>query len=89
MRFENLINSVDSHTEGMATRVITGGIPNIPGKTMVEKRNFVKTVKQRKRQIRKEERQFNVREGNKKKVEATITSGEVNNGRIRRHGFHV
>ena len=42
MRFENLINSVDSHTEGMATRVITGGIPNIPGKTMVEKRNFVK-----------------------------------------------
>ena len=42
MRFERLITTVDSHTEGMATRVITGGIPNLPGKTMAEKRDFVK-----------------------------------------------
>lgn len=42
MRFERLVTTVDSHTEGMATRVITGGIPNIPGKTMAEKRDYVK-----------------------------------------------
>lgn len=42
MRFEKMITAVDSHTEGMATRVITGGMPHIPGKTMAEKRGFVK-----------------------------------------------
>ena len=41
MRFERLITAVDSHTEGMATRVITGGFPIIPGKTMADKRDFV------------------------------------------------
>ena len=42
MRFKKLIATVDSHTEGMSTRVVTGGIPDIPGKTMAEKRDFVK-----------------------------------------------
>ncbi|GAF84902.1 unnamed protein product, partial [marine sediment metagenome] len=41
MRFKRLITTVDSHTEGEPTRLVTGGIPNIPGKTMAEKRDFV------------------------------------------------
>lgn len=42
MKFEKLITTVDSHTEGQSTRMITGGFPHIPGKTMAEKRDFVK-----------------------------------------------
>lgn len=37
MRFKRLITAVDSHTEGEPARVVTGGVPPIPGKTMVEK----------------------------------------------------
>nr|MBC7243848.1 proline racemase family protein [Chloroflexota bacterium] len=37
MRFNRLITAVDSHTEGEPARVVIGGIPPIPGKTMVEK----------------------------------------------------
>lgn len=32
------IHAVDSHTMGEPTRIIIGGIPNIPGKTMAEKK---------------------------------------------------
>lgn len=42
MKFKRMITTVDSHTCGMPVRMVEGGIPNIPGKTMVEKRNFVK-----------------------------------------------
>jgi len=38
MRTSHIYHAVDSHTEGMPTRVITGGVPPIPGETMAEKR---------------------------------------------------
>lgn len=37
MQFDRLITAVDAHTAGMYARVVTGGVPVIPGKTMVEK----------------------------------------------------
>ena len=41
MRFEKMITAVDSHTEGMPTRVVTGGFNSIHGKTMFEKKQYV------------------------------------------------
>ncbi|MBV1777979.1 proline racemase family protein [Paeniglutamicibacter sp. ABSL32-1] len=38
MRTNRIFHAVDSHTEGMPTRVITGGIGTIPGDTMAERR---------------------------------------------------
>ncbi|MEU3610199.1 proline racemase family protein [Streptomyces sp. NPDC035033] len=38
MRTRHVYHAVDSHTEGMPTRVITGGAGVIPGATMAEKR---------------------------------------------------
>ncbi|ONI63866.1 proline racemase [Leifsonia sp. ALI-44-B] len=38
MRSSRVIQAVDSHTEGMPTRVVTGGVGVIPGATMNEKR---------------------------------------------------
>lgn len=38
MRTSHIYHAVDSHTEGMPTRVITGGVAPIPGKTMAERR---------------------------------------------------
>jgi proline racemase len=32
------LTAVDSHTEGMPTRVVTGGVPAIPGATMLERK---------------------------------------------------
>ena len=40
MRSRRVIHAVDSHTEGMPTRVITGGVGVIPGATMAEKRQW-------------------------------------------------
>ncbi|MEY9907482.1 proline racemase [Catenulispora sp. MAP12-49] len=40
MRTKNVYHAVDSHTEGMPTRVITGGIGVIPGETMMAKRLY-------------------------------------------------
>lgn len=40
MRSKRMFTSVDSHTEGMPTRVITGGVGVIPGATMNEKRLY-------------------------------------------------
>ncbi len=37
MRFKRLVTAVDAHTEGMYARVVTGGVPAIPGNTMAEK----------------------------------------------------
>ena len=42
MKFERLMTTIDAHAEGMPIRLVTGGIPNIPGQTMAEKRDFVK-----------------------------------------------
>ncbi|WP_432561398.1 proline racemase family protein [Kineococcus sp. SYSU DK003] len=38
MRTTRLFSAVDSHTEGMPTRVVTGGVGVIPGATMNERR---------------------------------------------------
>jgi proline racemase len=40
--FEKTIFAIDAHTAGMPIRVIVGGIPNIPGKTMLEKMDYFK-----------------------------------------------
>src|ERR1700691_6813259 len=37
MRFSSLINAVDAHACGEPGRVITGGVLDVPGKTMFEK----------------------------------------------------
>lgn len=41
MRFKKSIFAVDSHTMGEPTRVVVGGVPNIPGKTMPEKKAYL------------------------------------------------
>jgi proline racemase len=38
MRSGRYFSAVDSHTEGMPTRVITGGVPVLPGATMLERK---------------------------------------------------
>lgn len=40
MRTSRVLHAVDSHTEGMPTRVITGGVGVIPGTTMAERRRW-------------------------------------------------
>lgn len=40
MRARRLLHAVDSHTEGMPTRVITGGVAPLPGATMMERRRW-------------------------------------------------
>ncbi|MHB9856967.1 proline racemase family protein [Streptomyces sp. YIM S03343] len=40
MRSARLYSAVDSHTEGMPTRVVTGGLGVVPGATMNEKRLY-------------------------------------------------
>ncbi len=40
MRASRVITAVDSHTEGMSTRVVTGGVGVIPGDTMNDKRLY-------------------------------------------------
>ncbi|MER7110879.1 proline racemase family protein [Streptomyces sp. NPDC000229] len=40
MRTRHVHHAVDSHTEGMPTRVITGGIGTVPGATMAERRRY-------------------------------------------------
>ena len=39
---ERIIYVVDTHTQGNPTRVVIGGFPYIPGKTMIEKMNYVR-----------------------------------------------
>lgn len=43
MRFKRVISAVDSHTEGEPARVVTGGVPPIPGQTFQEKWQWAKT----------------------------------------------
>jgi len=40
MRSDRVFHAVDSHTEGMPTRVITGGAGVIPGATMFDRRRY-------------------------------------------------
>ncbi|MGK5671240.1 proline racemase family protein [Micromonospora sp. URMC 106] len=43
MRSNRVIHVVDSHTEGMPTRVVTGGVPVLPGATMAQRREHLMT----------------------------------------------
>ena len=36
----SILHTVESHTEGMPTRVVTGGVGTIPGATMAERRAY-------------------------------------------------
>lgn len=40
MRISRMVQAVDSHTEGMPTRVITGGVGVFPGETMAQRRQW-------------------------------------------------
>lgn len=40
MQTSRVFHAVDSHTEGMPTRVITGGVSAFPGETMAERREW-------------------------------------------------
>jgi proline racemase len=40
MRSRHVFHAVDSHTEGMPTRVVTGGVGVIPGETMAARREY-------------------------------------------------
>jgi len=41
MKFSRYIHAIDSHTMGEPTRVVVGGVPNIPGKTLPEKKAYL------------------------------------------------
>lgn len=43
IRFSNSIFVVDSHTGGNPTRVVVGGLPKIPGDSMAQKRDYLKS----------------------------------------------
>src|SRR5579885_423999 len=43
MRFSNMITAVDAHACGEPGRVITGGVLDVPGKTMFEKMKYLET----------------------------------------------
>lgn len=43
MKFIKSIHAVDSHTMGEPTRIVVGGVPNIPGKTMAEKKEYLQS----------------------------------------------
>jgi len=41
MRSRLVVTAVDSHTEGMPTRVVTSGVGELPGRTMAERRLYM------------------------------------------------
>ena len=43
IRFSNSIFVIDSHTGGNPTRVVVGGLPKIPGDSIVQKRDYVRS----------------------------------------------
>ena len=42
MRFDHWISTVDTHTEGQATRIITGGLRPLPGESVAARMQFFK-----------------------------------------------
>ena len=43
MNIKKTVTTVDAHTAGEATRIVTGGVPHVPGTTMVEKKVWIQT----------------------------------------------
>jgi len=54
MQFTNMITAIDAHACGEPGRVIVGGVVNVPGKTMFEKKQWLETHRDdlRKRMLR-------------------------------------
>lgn len=48
MKFSRTIQAIDSHTAGEATRIVVGGIPNIKGNTMPEKKQYLESFRSHK-----------------------------------------
>lgn len=44
MRWKKTITMVEAHAEGEVGRVVTGGVIDVPGKTMLEKMNYINQV---------------------------------------------
>lgn len=42
VEFSHVVQAIDSHTAGEPTRIITGGLPDIPGLTMLERREWLR-----------------------------------------------
>eukprot|EP00054_Salpingoeca_dolichothecata_P018621 m.114619 g.114619 ORF g.114619 m.114619 type:complete len:57 (-) comp22942_c0_seq1:31-201(-) len=45
MRFSKMLSVVDAHAAGEPARVVTGGISNVPGKTMFDKAVYLEKHK--------------------------------------------
>ncbi|MEG0254043.1 proline racemase family protein [Vagococcus sp.] len=45
MKFSKMMSAIDTHTAGEAARLVIGGIPKFPGKTMAEKKEYLETQK--------------------------------------------
>jgi proline racemase len=43
MHTHRVFHAVDTHTEGMPTRVVTGGVGTLPGATMLDRRHHFTT----------------------------------------------
>ena len=43
MRFERVVQTVDAHCEGEASRVVVGGVVDVPGETMFDKKRWFET----------------------------------------------
>lgn len=41
MKLSRMLSGIDTHTAGEAARIITGGIPKLPGKTIAEKKQYL------------------------------------------------
>lgn len=41
MRAQRVFTAIDSHTEGMPARVVTGGVGTLPGRTMADRRRYL------------------------------------------------
>jgi proline racemase len=41
MRFERIISTIDAHAAGEPLRIITGGLPPLPGATVLERRRYM------------------------------------------------
>ncbi|UCD96720.1 MAG: proline racemase family protein [Candidatus Bathyarchaeota archaeon] len=41
MKFDRLISTLETHTAGEPTRIVVGGIPFVPGPTMLDKRRYL------------------------------------------------
>jgi proline racemase len=42
MRLTGLLSCIDSHAGGMPNRILIGGLPHVPGRTMADKERFLK-----------------------------------------------